>query len=277
MEMLKPIITVDLFPSLGAELQSCLKSLSPSDWSKPTVCFPWTIKDVTAHLLGGSLGRLWKRDENNRLQLNDQPDFNTLLEQINHSNAEWVQAARRISPELLIELLDLTDRHLYEHFRRLDPFQLARITVAWASNNLPPNWFDIAREYTEKWLHQQHIREAAGQPLLLQKRWLKPVLETFVHALPYTYRGIQRRPDTRIGLIITGEAGGDWTLKRNQLEWELFSGRVEATDCLVEIDQDLAWRLFTRGISRQQARPQIHITGEESLGNHVLEMVSIMA
>jgi hypothetical protein len=93
-------------------------------------------------------------------------DYEELVSLINRENEVWVQAARRISPEILIEFLDLTDRRLYEHFRKLDPHALAVISVAWASEDLAPHWFDIAREYTEKWLHQQHIREAVDLPLL---------------------------------------------------------------------------------------------------------------
>jgi hypothetical protein len=116
------------------------------------------------------------------------------LDLIDRGNAEWVQVARRISPEILIEFLELTDQRLYEHFKSLDPEQPAEITVAWASDDLPPNWFDIAREYTEKWLHQQHIREAVGQPILTGRDFLFPVLDTFLRGLPRAYRGVEAQP-----------------------------------------------------------------------------------
>jgi hypothetical protein len=45
----------------------------------------------------------------------------------------------------------------------------------------------------------------------------------------------------------------------------------------VQIDQDLAWRLFTKGINREDARRQVQIDGNVALGEQVLEMVSIMA
>ena len=125
----------------------------------------------------------------------------------------WVQAARRVSPEKLIELLELTDRRLYEHFRALDPDAPAGISVAWAGQTRSPNWFDIAREYTEKWLHQQHIREAVGQPLLLGREWYFPVLDTFLRGLPHTCRRVAAGEGTSLTFEVTGAAGGVWTLK----------------------------------------------------------------
>jgi hypothetical protein len=45
----------------------------------------------------------------------------------------------------------------------------------------------------------------------------------------------------------------------------------------VQLNQDLAWRLFTRGVEREKARSQVHIEGNQRVGEKVLEMVSIMA
>jgi hypothetical protein len=45
----------------------------------------------------------------------------------------------------------------------------------------------------------------------------------------------------------------------------------------VTIDQDIAWRLFTKGITLQAARSHILIAGNQSIGGKITEMVSIMA
>jgi len=58
MKPVEAVLTVDLFPPLSQELLSVLRRLSRSEWEKPTVCEPWSVKDVAAHLLGGPLGRL---------------------------------------------------------------------------------------------------------------------------------------------------------------------------------------------------------------------------
>ena len=156
MKPVEPIYAVDLFPPLSCELLAVLKALQPTDWARPTICSHWSVKDVAAHLLGGNLGRLWNRDKTSTPSENPVQDYDELVSLINRDNELWVQAAKRISSEILIEFFDITDRYLYDHFRSLAQDEPARITVAWAGNSLPPNWFDIAREYTEKWLHQTH-------------------------------------------------------------------------------------------------------------------------
>ena len=277
MKPVTPIHVVELFSPLSHELVTALKALQPLDWERPTICAPWRVKDVAAHLLGGNFGRLW-----NRVDASAQPDtpygdYEHLLNLINDENDLWIQAAQRISPEILIELLELTDRRLYEYFNGLDPYALAHITVAWAGDSLPPNWFDIAREYTEKWLHQQHIREAVHIPLLTGHAWLAPVLDTFMRGLPRTFRNMHAMNGTSIAVQITGEAGGEWSLVRDGDAWNLYSGSAPEAISRVQLDQDLAWRLFTKGVGREEARSQVQIEGNQRVGEKVLELVSIMA
>ena len=70
-------------------------------------------------------------------------------------------------------------------------------------------WFDIAREYTERWHHQRQIALAVGRPTPIDARRLyHPVLETFLRALPFTYRGVDAPDGTTVLVSITGEAGG---------------------------------------------------------------------
>jgi uncharacterized protein (TIGR03083 family) len=272
----EPIHVVELFPPLSRELIMVLRALQPAEWNFPTICSSWTVKDVAAHLLGGNLGRLWMEKASTPSEA-PLPDYDELVGLINRENETWVQAARRISPEILIEFLDLTDRRLYEHFRKLDPHALAVISVAWNSEDLAPHWFDIAREYTEKWLHQQHIREAVDMPLLTGRAWMAPVLDIFMRGLPRTFRDVGASEGIRISVLISREAGGSWTLVKERLQWQLYAGFDPGANSTVQIDQELAWRLFTKGITAEASRPAIRIEGDARLGEQVLQMVSIMA
>jgi uncharacterized protein (TIGR03083 family) len=277
MKPVEPILTVELFPPLSAELISLLRALQPEEWARPTVCTSWSVKDVAAHLLGGNLGRLWKRDPTTPPPEPSTMAYDQLLALINQENEEWVRAARRISPEVLVEFFELTDRKLYQHFKTLPGDTPARITVAWAGDELPPNWFDIAREYTEKWLHQQHIRMAVGRPLLTSRRWLFPVLDTFMRALPRTYRHVEAEDETSISFHLVGEAGGEWTLRRQAGAWHLYFGSDSNAVAHVYIKQDLAWQLFTKGAGQEFARQRIQVEGNQALGIKILDMISIMA
>jgi|WetSurMetagenome_2_1015567.scaffolds.fasta_scaffold241049_2 uncharacterized protein (TIGR03083 family) len=277
MKPVEPITTVELFPPLSVELINLLRGLSPDDWEKPTTCELWSVKDVAAHLLGGSLGRLSTDREETAPSERLIMTCGELVTLIDEENATWVEAAKRINPELLIEFLRLADERLYQYFKTLKDDELARIPVAWAGLSESPNWFDIAREYTEKWLHQAHIREAVGKPLLSERRWLYPVLDTFMRALPYTYRETDATDGTLVSFVIEGEAGGEWSLLRQNGMWNLYSSSDPTAGSIVHLDQDLAWRLFTRGIIPRVALPQIHIEGDKSLGVRIMNMVAIMA
>jgi uncharacterized protein (TIGR03083 family) len=276
MKPTKPTETVHDFPPLSRALLELLEALDPEDWSKPTACTGWTVKDVTAHLLGGNLGRLGGRFHGPATAEKPQT-YEELVETIDRNNHLWVTAAKRISPEILIEFLRLTDARLYEHFCSLSPEAPTEIGVAWAGEAVSANWFDIAREYAEKWLHQQHIREAVGRPLLLERRWLFPVLDTFLRGLPHAYRAVEPGDGACMTVEILGEADGSWTLCRERSQWALYWGRAARADCVVQIDQDVAWRLFTNGIDRQSAVRRATVQGDETLANPLFGMVSIMA
>lgn len=270
MQPVQPIDTVPLFAPLSAQLIALLNGLAPEDWDAPTACTPWTVKDVAAHLLGGSLGRLWPRRE--RADAQREPGYDDLVQMINVSNDEWVRAARRISPTMLTELLTLTDLRLAAHFAALDHAAPAGISVAWAGDERSPNWFDIAREYSEKWLHQQHIREATGRALLSERVLCAPVFDTLLRGLPHALRGVAAADGTTATVHIDGAS---WTAMRRDGTWRLYSGHAPGATATVTLPPDAAWRLFSRGLSPERA--DARIDGDRELGEACLRLVAIMA
>jgi uncharacterized protein (TIGR03083 family) len=269
------IIVVDLFPEILNELLHLLAGLSAEDWQKPTVCPGWSVKDVALHLLGIEVGNLSRRRDGHALDASI-TNWDELVTFINDWNQNWVQASRRISPPLLIDLLEFTGVQLCDYFQVLDPYALGG-AVSWAGPERAPVWLDLAREYTERWHHQQHIRDAVGKPGLKQPRYFAPVLAAFVWALPRAFRLIAAAENTSVTLTIMGESGGRWSLLREGGEWRLYAGAWDQSNTEVIIDQDAAWRLFTRGLGQGQAMEQMIVKGDRALGLSVLEMVSIIA
>jgi hypothetical protein len=187
-----------------------------------------------------------------------------------------VQAARRISPELLITCLDITAHAYYAHARTLVPFGKAIFSVSWAGEQTSPNWFHIAREYTEKWHHQQQIRVAVGQEAaLLENELYIPFLDTSMRALPYHYRTVSGQKDEVIQFTVSG-GNGSWYLWHNGETWELLSACEIPPVCQVLLDKEKAWQIFTNGLKAQQALPYLQIQGKQSLGEHILTMLAVM-
>jgi uncharacterized protein (TIGR03083 family) len=274
----EPVLLVDRFPALHAELLTLLRGLSPAAWERPTACALWSVKDIVAHLLDTALRRLsYGRDA-----LSAAPDRSIithadLVAFLNHLNAEWVAVARRLSPKVLMDLLVLIEPQVHAYFRSLDPYAPAAFAVAWAGEEISPNWFDAGREYTERWLHQQQIREAVGAPGLTARAWLHPTLDIFVRALPFTYREIDAAHGSSIRLDIRGEAGGVWTLVRAKECWRLWVGADPTPNARVTLDQESAWKLFSKSLPLEEAGHRVMIDGDLRLGEPMLRALAVMA
>ncbi len=80
-----------------------------------------------------------------------------------------------------------------------------------------------------------------------------------------------------VAFNISGEAGGRWLLKRGSLAWRLVTQPSEATASEVTVPQELAWRLFTKGIDIESVRLQVKIEGDLRLGEHALRLTAIVA
>ena len=163
-----------------------------------------------------------------------------------------------------------------EYLRGLDPAAMAG-PVDWAGPGPAPVWLHTAREYTERWVHQQQIRDAVGRPGLTERRWLGPVLDAFARALPRALGDAEAAVGTRVRLVVTGEAGGSWSAVRTGSGWGFAGDGGSETAATVTMNQDLAWRLFTRGVAPVEAASRAHVVGDRGLGERLLTMVAILA
>jgi uncharacterized protein (TIGR03083 family) len=274
----EPVYLVERFPPLHQGLMSLLRGLDEHDWSSPTACAQWSVKDVVAHLLDTALRRLsFERDGFLPPADGSVASYAELVAYLNRLNAEWVRASRRLSPPVLIELMDAMAPKIHALFSSLDPHARARFGVAWAGEESSPVWFDIGREYTERWIHQQQIREAVGAPGLLGREWLYPALDIFMRGLPHAYRSVPAERGHGVHIAILGEAGGDWTLRRDPAGWALYVGRDPSANARVSLDQEAAWKLFSKSLSPERAREEVHVEGDARLGEPIYGVVAVMA
>ena len=208
-----PIFVTKLFPDILEALLDLLRRLFPEEWDCPTAASKWTVKDIALHLLGDEIGNLSRRRDGFKESPANISNWDELVAWLNQRNEVWVQVTHRISPRLLCDLLQFTGKRMNDYFCTLDLNALGG-TVSWAGPDPAPVWLDVAREYTERWHHQQHIRDAVGKPGLTEPRYLAPVLATFVHALPHTYRQTDAPEATSVTLTIIGDSGASWSIVR---------------------------------------------------------------
>jgi hypothetical protein len=255
----------------------------PDEWHAPTVSSRRTVKDVVSHLLDGSLRRLSAQRDGYSPPVGagrPRPD-EPLVAFLTRLNDEWEVGTRRLSPPVLIALTEWADAGLAELFASLDPHGPAIFPVAWAGEERSENWLDVARDYTEKWHHTQQLFDATGRPSTITGRELyHPCLDTFMRALPHTFRDVEAEPGAVVAVEVTGEAGGRWGVVRRPGGWVQVPDPPEPATSTVVLDPDTAWRLFTKRRNRAAVLaqfPGIHIAGDQRLGGHVLDMVSVMA
>jgi hypothetical protein len=192
---------------------------------------------------------------------------------INRLNAGGVDYARRLSPRLLIDLLDVTGHWVADLVEALPPHARSVFPVSWAGEAESQNWMDTGREYTERWHHQMQIRDAVGQPLLLAPVWMSPLLDISVRALPHAYRLLDRAEGTAVALVVAGETDGAWTLERNAEGWQAYPGASEKPQTTVRMTTDSAWRLF---YNAPVSASHLTIEGDMTLAQPLLKARSVI-
>ena len=272
-----------LFRPEGRSLIELLSSLRAGQWSLPTACPAWSVKDIVQHLFGVdvnqvSAGRDGYRDwvRTLAIPLPTEESFQSVVDFVNDLNQQWVDATRRISPELLVELLTVTGDANADYYDSLD-LQALGPSVDWSGPGPAPMGLHVAREYTERWVHQQQIRDAVGRPGLKEPEYLRPVLATFVFGLPRAFATVDAPEATVVRLTVGGQAGGTWLLRKRSAEWSLTAGTATQVSADVTLDAESAWRLFTRMMDPESAKRSASIRGDQRLAEHVFHTVSIIA
>jgi len=272
-----PIDVVHLLPVLDKKLIELLKSLSLQEWQKQTIAKLWKVKDVAAHLLDGNIRILSMLRDDYFGEKADIKSYQDLVDFLNGLNADWVKAMKRVSPTMLILLHESTGKLYCDYYASLDPFGKSGFAVDWAGESESKNWMHIAREYTEKFLHQQQIRDAVGKPGLMTREFYYPFIDIFMLALPHTYRDVHAENGTSIKLTITTDLGGSWLLNRVDAKWKVEKSYTKNTSTEISIDPDIAWKLFSKSLRPHEIKNKITITGDQQLGEVALTMVSVMA
>ena len=272
-----PIHCAPLLRKVDGKLIELLTSLTPPEWDLQTVAPAWKVRDVAAHLLDTALRKLSLVRDGWRVESAEIRSPQDLVALVNRLNQEGVRVYRRLSPAVLIAMMKFACEQSARFHESLDPFAPAAFNVSWAGEEKSLNWFDTARELTERWHHQQQIRLAANRPGIMTPELYHPVLDCFIRGLPHLYRDVAAPAGTAVLLEVSGECGGQWVLLRGPSAWALVKPPASEVAARVTIPQEIAWRVFTRGIDRDAARKQVSIEGDLALGERILRLTAVIA
>ena len=278
---LQPLVPIDtraMFRPVSATLVALLRELPPADWDRPTVAGSWLVRDIVAHLLDVTLRRLsFHRDGMTPppppVPITSERDF---VQFINGLNAQWVTSAKRLSPRVLTDLYERASGELADWFESLPLEAPALFSVSWAGEETSAGWFDIGREFTELWHHQQQIRMAVGAEGLPESRFLAAVIDVSVRGLPHAFRDVAAAPNETVVLDIDGPAGDTWTLRREADRWTLWRGEPAAFTTRVRIGDDHAWQLLYNALPEAAASHALRIDGRADLARPLLRARSVI-
>ena len=272
----EPILCAPLLRRVDAKLIELLRDLRPEEWDLQTIAPAWKVRDVAAHMLDTVLRKLsMVRDHCfvEQVQIRSAQD---VVDLVNRLNREGVTVYRRLSPSVLIELMDLACGQSADFHEALDPLAPAVFNVSWAGESTSLNWFDTARELTERWHHQQQIREATNRPGIMTPDLYHPVLDCFIRGLPHALQAVDAPSGATIQLRVDGDCGGEWLLEKKNAGWSFASALNQPPAAQVGIPQQIAWRVFTKGIERGSAITQSNIYGDHTLGERVFDLTAIV-
>jgi uncharacterized protein (TIGR03083 family) len=275
---LPPTDTRQLFRPVSSEFVTLLDQLQPDQWRRPTVAGAWTVRDVVAHLVDGTLRRLsFHRD---RLPpplpahpIKDDRDFVAF---INRLNDDWVTLSKRFSTTVLTRLFAMASSELADFFESLALDAPALFGVSWAGERESEAWLDVGREFTELWHHQKQVRLAVAAPASEEPRFLHAVIEIALRALPHAYRDLRAPEESTVTLEIGGAAGGTWTLRSDPGQWTLWAGAATNPTARVRLSDDTAWRLLFHALPADSASAAIQIDGRQELAQPLLGARSVI-
>lgn len=267
---LKPAGRLDLlplYPVERGELLDLLDGLTPAEWAAPTECPAWMVKGIALHLLADDLSLLSRQrdDEPSGVSIAPGATFDELFVALDRFNERWVAAASFFSPLVLIELLRLSGEWTHLFYGTVDGDRLGE-AVPWIGPEPAPYWLLAAREYWERWIHQEQIRRAVDQPGLHDPRFVVPAVAVAVRGFPQGLAAFPAPDGTTVTLTITDADDAAWTVGCDGQTWTLYDGAPADPSVTLAVDLETAALLFSRGLTSAELTGRIRPEGDADLG-----------
>jgi uncharacterized protein (TIGR03083 family) len=256
-------------------LSELLSGLAGTDWELPSPCPGWSVLGLCCHLLGGDLGLLARhRDGHHGTPGPDRATEAEFAGWLDELQAEWVRAARRLSPRLVTDLLRWSGPQIAGTFRGEDP-QARTASVSWAGRGPVPAWLDQARELSEYWIHRQQILQALGRPSDLRADLAGPVLDGLRWAYPHRLTQAPVQPGDTVTIAITGSVTRAWQLVAGKPGWDYRSQPGPRVIASLTMTTEQAWRLLTNNLPAT-ARERLAVSGNSTITGIMLRTRAII-
>jgi uncharacterized protein (TIGR03083 family) len=256
-----------------ASVVAACEQVDDEQWSRPTDCPGWSVKDHLSHLIG--IERMLLGDPSPSA-LAEVPDY--VLNPVGEINEAWV-ASRRDVPgsEVLAEFVDTTNRRI-DALSAMTDEEFDR--VGWSPVGEVPYREFMATRVLDTWAHEQDIRTALGRPGGRNGAGEQVVLDGCGEALPYVVgKKVAPGDGTSVLVSVTGVLGRHALVVVDHGRAALAPLPPAATPTVsLTLDQESFWRrCYGRvGSTELLAGGSVAIDGDVELGRRVVEAMAFM-
>lgn len=117
---------------------------------------------------------------------------------------------------------------------------------------------------------------AVGAPSLPDPRYLRAVLEISLRGLPHAFRDVRATAGEALALDVSGNAGGQWTLLREEDRWTLHAGAPASPTTRAQLSDTTAWKLLFNALSQPDAAAAVRVEGRSDLAKPLLDARSVI-
>lgn len=264
-----------LFALERDRLTELLGGLRAADWQRPSPCPGWDVLGLCNHLVGDDFGLLARhRDGHYGTPRPDGATDQEFVAWLDELQAEWVRAARRLSPRLAADLLRWAGPQIADTFRREDP-RARTASVSWAAPGPVAAWLHQVRELSEYWIHRQQILQALGRPSDLRADLAGPVLDGLRWAYPYRLDQATAQVGDTVTIAVTGPVTRTWYLVAATSGWEFRDQPGQRAVASLTMSTEQAWRLLTNNLTAR-GKAQLAISGAGAITGILLRTRAII-
>jgi uncharacterized protein (TIGR03083 family) len=252
-----PYVTADeaytLLKTAFERFITLLETLDPADWSKPTACTAWNVRDMVAHQAGGyasgtsyrEMARQYSAKPQSGQLPEDAVNALQLAERADKSPAELIAELKQVGP-LAIQK--------WAHAFRLAKLVTIPHPVPGALSLRHLLWVIHSRD---TWMHRLDICRAIGRPFEQTREHDGRINELVVRdAAAQLSKKLGQRALT---LSLTGMAGGTWQIGQGESVAEL---EMDALD----------FNIFASGrFSYEEGMKRARISGDQRLVSEVFK------
>ena len=243
------------FPEERLRCSSCSR-LTDEQWGRPTVCSGWSAKDIAAHLLRRRLRaplprpRACRRRRRADGRATSRPE---LLAFINRQNERWVKRRAASAPACCIDLLRWSGARrsaASSRWTRSPSGARPQLGGARAGRRLAgprPRVHGALAPPAADPRRRRPSRSCRSRRLFAPRlRHVRPLVSRTPSATS------TRRDGTHVGIGISGDAGGAWSLVRGDGGWQLCAALETAEpQAAVDLDQEHGVAAVHEGDHRQ--------------------------